>query len=271
MNAITPKPENEKPKTEPKASQVRPPVLATRLGRGRLGGSTICDLLVQRARLAHRPVTVADGDLLNSTLSGLYPPGSPGGASQPKSAQPAHVGEWIEDLVHQMMSTKASTVLDLGGGNSALADLEHELPLVDFCNEAGVTCLPLYFCGPEKDDFDHIVSLHRAGHFKGPRSILFLNESLIRAGQTPAEAFEWFFERPELEQMEKEGMKMIYIRRLSCLTSMRATGLSFYDAASNKPGRDGHPLPPMRQFMVRKWLTQLEQDFVEAGVAELLP
>lgn len=271
MNAIPSKPETEKPKPEPKASQVRAPVLATRLGRGRLGGSTMCDLLVQRARLAHRAVTVADGDLLNSTLAGLYPPGSPGGASQPKSAQPAHVGEWIEDLVHKMMSTKASTVLDLGGGNSALADLEHELPLVDFCNEAGVTCLPLYFCGPEKDDFDHIVSLHQAGHFRGPQSVLFLNESLIRAGQTAAEAFEWFFKRPELERMTKEGVKILYIPRLPCLSSMRETGLSFYDAASNKPGRDGQPLPPMRQFMVRKWLKQLEHDFVETGVADLLP
>ena len=271
MNAIPPKPETEKPKPEPKASQVRAPVLATRLGRGRLGGSTMCDMLVQRARLAHRAVTVADGDLLNSTLAGLYPAGSPGGASQPKSAQPAHVGEWIEGLVHKMMSTGASTVLDLGGGNSALADLEHELPLVDFCNEAGVTCLPLYFCGPEKDDFDHIVSLHQAGHFRGPQSVLFLNESLIRAGQTAAEAFEWFFKRPELERMTKEGVKILYIPRLPCLGSMRETGLSFYDAASNKPGRDGQPLPPMRQFMVRKWLKQLEHDFVETGVAELLP
>ena len=93
MNAIPPKPENEKPKPEPKATQTRSPVLAIRLGRGRLGGTTICDLLVQRARIAERPVTVADGDLLNPTLTGLYPPGSPGGATQPKSSQPAHVGE----------------------------------------------------------------------------------------------------------------------------------------------------------------------------------
>ena len=108
MNAIPPKPENEKSKPEPKATQARAPVLATRLGRGRLGGSTICDLLAQRARMAGRPVTVADGDLLNPTLAGLYPPGSPGGATQPKSSQPAHVGEWIEDLVHQMMQTRMS-------------------------------------------------------------------------------------------------------------------------------------------------------------------
>ncbi len=271
MNAIPPKPENEKSKPEPKSTQTRPPVLATRLGRGRLGGSTICDLLVQRARMAGRPVTVADGDLLNPTLAGLYPPGTGGGATQPKSPQPAHVGEWIEELVHQMMQTRTSTVLDLGGGNSALADLEHDLPLVDFCEEAGVTCLPLYFCGPEKDDFDHIAALHKAGHFRGPRSILFLNESLMRAGQTAAEAFEPIFRRPELEGMTREGVKIVYIPRLSCLTSMRATGLSFYDAASNKPDKNGQPMPPMRQFMVKTWLRRMEEAFVEDGVAEWLP
>ena len=42
MNAIPPKSENEKPKSEPKITQTRAPILATRLGRGRLGGSTIC-------------------------------------------------------------------------------------------------------------------------------------------------------------------------------------------------------------------------------------
>jgi len=108
MNAIPPKSENEKPKSEPKITQTRAPILATRLGRGRLGGSTICDFLVQRARIAGRPVTVADGDLLNPTLAGLYPPGAPGEATRPKSAQPAHVGEWIEDLVHQMMQTSTT-------------------------------------------------------------------------------------------------------------------------------------------------------------------
>ncbi len=271
MNAIPPKSENEKPKSEPKITQTRAPILATRLGRGRLGGSTICDFLVQRARIAGRPVTVADGDLLNPTLAGLYPPGAPGEATRPKSAQPAHVGEWIEDLVHQMMQTRTSAVLDLGGGNSALADLEHDLPLMGFCEEAGVTCLPLYFCGPEKDDFDHIVALHEAGHFRGPRSILFFNESLMRAGQTAVEAFGPILRRPEMADMTRQGVKIVHIPRLSCLTSMRATGLSFHDAASNKPDRNGQPMPPMRQFMVKTWMRRMEEAFVEDGVAEWLP
>ena len=69
----------------------------------------------------------------------------------------------------------------------------------------------------------------------------------------------------------KEGVRIVYIPRLSCLTSMRATGLSFYDAASNKPDKSGHPMPPMRQFMVKTWLRRMEEAFVVAEVAEWLP
>ena len=88
---------------------------------------------------------------------------------------------------------------------------------------------------------------------------------------THAEAFEPIFQRPELARMTEEGVRIVYIPRLSCLTSMRATGLSCYDAASNKPDKNGQPMPPMRQFMVKTWLRRMEEAFVETGVAEWLP
>ena len=40
----------------------RAPVLAVRHGRGRTGGSTFLDLLIQRARRAGRSVIIGDGD-----------------------------------------------------------------------------------------------------------------------------------------------------------------------------------------------------------------
>jgi hypothetical protein len=61
------------------------PVLGIRMGRGRTGESTFLDGLTQRARAAGRRVVIADGDVRNSTLSGLYPPGKPGGALKPAS------------------------------------------------------------------------------------------------------------------------------------------------------------------------------------------
>jgi hypothetical protein len=271
MNAIPPKPEDNQPTPEPQASQTRDPVIASRLGRGRLGGSTICDLLIQRGRRANRAVLVADGDRLNPTLSALYPPGTSGAASQPKSDDLSHVKEWINERVDQVAMTRTSMVLDIGGGNQALADNGHDLPMATFCEEAGIRLLPMYFCGPEKDDFDHIVAIHKARYFRSPQSILFLNESLMRVGQTAAEAFAALFRRPELKEMAAGGTKIIYIPRLPCLAAMREEGLGFYDAAANKPGKGGMPMSPTRQFMVKTWLKRLEQDFIETGVAEWLP
>lgn len=271
MNAMPPTSDKEKPQRDPKGSTRTHPTLATRLGRGRLGGSTISDLIIQRARRAGRSVMVADGDRRNPTLAGLYPPGSPGGASVPASDELGDMKDWITEQVGLMVNARSSMVLDLGGGDRVLSDYGQDLPLADFCAAAGVTCLPLYFSGPEKDDFDHIVAIHKAGYFRGPRSILFLNENLVRQGKSPAGAFDPVFARPELEQMEKEGVRIIYMPRLPCMVEMRAAGLSFYDAAANKPGKSGKPMDPVRQFMVKHWLDRMEAAFEEAGVAEWLP
>ena len=70
----------------PAKSKVTPvdrQVLAVRMGRGRTGGSTLADWVIQTARHEGRPVSVGDGDRRNPTLAGLYPPGVPGGATQP--------------------------------------------------------------------------------------------------------------------------------------------------------------------------------------------
>ena len=51
------------------AAQERLPVLAVRFGRGRTGGTTFLDFLIQRARRAERVVEIADGDTHNATLA----------------------------------------------------------------------------------------------------------------------------------------------------------------------------------------------------------
>ena len=60
------------------------PVLAICFGRGKTGSTTFLDFIIQRARRAGRAITVADGDRKKPTLAGLYPPGEPGGALQPR-------------------------------------------------------------------------------------------------------------------------------------------------------------------------------------------
>ena len=49
----------------------RNPVLVIRKGRGRLGGSTVLDVMIQRARFHGRRAQPLDGDLRSGTLAAL--------------------------------------------------------------------------------------------------------------------------------------------------------------------------------------------------------
>ena len=69
-----------------------PPRLLIRAGRGRTGGSTGLDLIIQRARHSHRRVKPLDGDLRSRTLSELYPPHDPSGQSDRRRSIVAALG-----------------------------------------------------------------------------------------------------------------------------------------------------------------------------------
>src|SRR5689334_10085883 len=89
-------------------AETKKPVLAVRLGRGRTGGSTCLDLIIQRGRKKGRRVMVGDGDKRNPTLSTLYPPDQPDGATQPETDETADVKDWITAELGRMVTEHAS-------------------------------------------------------------------------------------------------------------------------------------------------------------------
>lgn len=253
------------------AAAERRPVMAVRLGRGRLGGSTMLDLLVQLARAAGRPVLVGDGDVRNPTLSGFYPPGTDGGATRPQSDSAADVKEWLTDSIADASRQSASLVIDLGGGDRLLQEYGLELDLPRFCRSRGIDPLALFFCGPDADDFEHVVSIWRAGYFRPERSLLMLNENLIPQGRSREGAFQGIFARPEFPELVEGGMRPVTFPRLPPMEAIRKSGLSFLDAAAGRPGRDGKTLDPVREFMVTEWLEKVQLGFAAVGAEEWLP
>jgi len=242
----------------------RPPVLVVRHGRGRTGGSTFLDFLIQKSRRAGRDVIVGDGDKGNATLSAFYPPGEEGAARQPKSADIADVSEWVTSLCGEMEASKASLVLDLGGGDRVLAEHARDMDLPEFCEAAGAVPLA------DKDDFDHVFSIFQAGYFACPHALLVLNYNLVRAGKNRASAFEWLDTHPGYLEMAKTAVG-INMERLACMDAMREAGLSFYDVIDNKRGNNGKAFDLARQFQVQVWVNKLEKQFRDAGVEEWLP
>jgi hypothetical protein len=249
----------------------RTPVAAVRFSRGRTGGTTVTDLLIQRGRAANRLIVIADGDLRNSTLSGFYPPGSEGAALQPPSDDLVDMKDFLTNAFATAIGLGASLVADFGGGDRVMLEYGRELALVELCGSVGMEPLALYVTGPEMDDFEHVLSIWRSEVFRPKRSLLFMNEHLVPHGRTPAGAFTAITSRPELREMMRDGLKIVLMPRLPCMAQMRDAELSLLEAMAGKPGNKGIPLDPVRQFMVRHWLKRLEAAFAEANVLDWLP
>jgi len=254
--------------TEPAAA--RTSVLAVRHGRGRTGGSTFLDLLIQRARRAGRSVIIGDGDRGNATLANLYPPGDKFGAVQPRSDDIADVSDWITSLSGEMVESGGSLVLDLGGGDRVLSEHSRAMALPDFCEAFGWQPLAIYMIGPDAEDFEHVFKIFKAGYFKTERAILIMNEALVRAGKNASGAFDQILDHPGYPEMI-ESVRQMSMPRLECMSVLRASGLSFFDAIENKHGVDGKRLNLGQQFQVRTWINQMEKKFVTLGIEEWLP
>jgi hypothetical protein len=249
----------------------RAPVLAIRFGRGRTVGSTMLDLLVQLARSVGRDVVVGDGDCRNPTLASFYPPGTPGGASQPRSDELPDIKDWITDLVGGAIGRDQSIVLDLGGGDRAIQEYGHDMNLIETCEDCGIEPLGLFFCGPDQDDFEHVLAIWEAGYFRPKRAILVLNQHLVSPTRTVSGAFDATLGRPEIAKLESQGMKALFLRRLPCMEPLRQSGLSFIEAISGKCGPNDVPFDPMRQAMIRIWISDILRRLADIGALEWLP
>lgn len=246
-------------------------VFAVRHGRGRTGGSTLLDLFTQLARAAGRRVLVCDGDRRNPTLASLYPPGTPGGATQPPTDEGPDIKEWVTNSISQAVSTASSLALDMGGGDRTVQDYVRDLDLVSFCASVGMQPLGLFCSGPDMDDFEHVLSIWRAGYFRPRRSLLIFNEHLIPQGRTASGAFDAILARPEFLELGKDGMEVVFLPRLPCLEVMRQAGLGFVDAAAGVVGNKGVPLDPVRQFMVKQWIGKVLASIAAANATSWLP
>ncbi|UZO94695.1 hypothetical protein [Roseomonas mucosa] len=245
--------------------------IVLRQGRGRQGGTTALDLLIQLARAEGRPVLVGDGDRNNSSLASYYPPESEGGATQPLTGETEDVKDWITETVAEAIRLDTSLVIDVGGGDRVMEEYGRDLALVEFCEANGFKPLGLFFCGPEESDLRHVLSLWRAGYFRPSRSVVVFQEYLVPRGRTPSGAFEELLGSPEMDELLQDGVRFIFLPRLPCMGEVRKLKLGFVAAATGEAGPDGKALDVVRQFMVRQWIGKVQKEFARIEATEWLP
>jgi hypothetical protein len=239
----------------------RKPVLAVGLGRGGGGKSSVLAELVWRAKAQGRGVIVADGDARSRTLTGLFPD-----AVHPSSEEMPDMKTFLADLLNRMVKEKKSAVLDLGGGDRALLELGRDLRLVEFCRRRGIDPLAVYCLGPDEEDLSHIHTIFKGGYFSPERMVLFTNEGVIRAGQHVAGAFERTINDARFQEIIQAGAKSILLTRLACMAEIKSLPVGLYTAAAGNAG-----LEPVQEFMVEDWLSDIEAQRREEGVAEWMP
>lgn len=251
--------------------------LLVRRGRGRTGGSTGLDLWIQRGRFAGRRVKPLDGDLRSRTLSTRYPAQNADktpiaqGATTPRSEEPADMQDWLRGELDFLVEQGGSAVLDLGGGDRVVQEFVRELPIREYCEDNGIRLVEAYFLGPDLEDFSHVVQVARSRDLQAHKTLLVLNEGVIRQGQTTEGVFEPLSHRPEFKELVQAGAAVVFLRRLSCMPILLERGFGFYDAAQGAPDRSGTPASPTLSFMVKTWLRHHEAEHERAGTLEWLP
>lgn len=253
------------------------PKLVIRIGRGRTGGSTALDLIIQRARHQGRRVKPLDGDLKSRTLMNLYPAEVDGqpvedAATAPPSDDLPEVRDWLSDELNQMVEDGVSRVLDLSGGDRVMQEYVRELHLTNFCRDFGVDVVLMAFIGPEQEDFRHVYQLLKTAGIPADKVVVVFNEGVIRAGQTVDGAFSQIVKSQEFKEVAGLSARMMFMRRLTCMSQLHDRGLRFYDTIAVKPSALSRgKVTATLYHMVKTWIDNFEQELISSGVVEWMP
>jgi hypothetical protein len=238
----------------------RKPVLAIGFGRGFGGKSTLLTEIAQRAANQGRSVIVADFDARSRTLADLFPD-----AMVPPSEELPDVKAAFTQLLNRMTTEKMSAVVDFGGGDRFMLEYGRDLELVEYCEMFDIDPVAVYVLGPEAEDLRHCLSIYEAGYFRPERTILVLNEGVIRDGKTVVGEFEKTTKDPGFQKMLADGAKPLLLTKLPCMDLVKDRRLNFYEAS------DSGSLDPVEGFMLMKWLKGLEAKRQKLNVADWLP
>ena len=182
-----------------------------------------------------------DGDLRSATLARLYPLVAPDGepiqdgATVPASEELPVVKSWLMSSLDEMADDRVSRLLDLGGGDRVMQEFIRDLSLPDYCSDFGIDLLSIYMLGPDVEDFRHVLELVRSTDLSKQRTLLVTNQGVIRLGQSVGGVFEPIIAHPDMKGLMRDGARTVYLRRLTCMEQVRASGMGYYDIAEGQP------------------------------------
>jgi hypothetical protein len=222
----------------PETATARQPVLIIAVGRQRVGKTTMLNVMIEMLRAHGAEIEIWNADLHNRThsLSLFY-----------KDAQEPAAGtslddqkRWIEERVREMVVHRRDTVLDVGGGSTALNTLIEELHIVEMLEARGIRVVLMYLLGNERADLDYLTQFAEDSMFMPKATLVVFNAGLLTSGRSAKTAFNALMEHPIVLNAINTGAKIVQMPALSCMAAVTDRGMSFAEFASGKQAA-GHP------------------------------
>jgi hypothetical protein len=198
---------------------------------------------------------------------------------EPPTNDAAATARWLESLLRYAMGEtatdeKASALVDLGGGDTALHKLLSAVPtLGSDLVAAGVQPVAVYTLGPRVDDLAALASFEALG-FQPAATAIVLNEGLADAMVPREEAFARVMRHSAYRAAVERGATTVWMPVLNpaeLVQEIEGKRLSFIQArdAVSPNGRKVVPIAPFDRSRVRRWLEAMAHEM--APILSWLP
>ncbi len=213
----------------------RRPVVIVVVGRQRVGKTTFLNTTVQFLRAHGGQVVVWNADKLNQTYSlSMFS----GDVLEPLSPDAEEVKSWLEERFIHLAEHRYDAVLDIGGGDTPLARLVEEVPIVRTLERRGIRVVLVHVLGPEMADLDYLQRFMAEDLLAPEATLVVLNEGLVLTGRSAAFAFSHVQRHPAFLSAGSNGAQVVLMPRLSCMSQVTDRHLTFAEAMNGvtKPG-----------------------------------
>jgi len=228
----------------------RRPIVAIIVGRQRVGKTTVANTAIQFLRAHGGEIVVWNADKMNRTYSlSIFHQD----ALEPPSVDPEDVKAWLEDRFVHLIQHGYDAMLDIGGGDTPLARLVREVPIVRTLERRGIRVVLIHVVGPEMADLDYLERFLTENLFTAEATLIVLNDGLVLSGRSANFAFTSVKQHPAFLNAVQHGAKVVLMPKLACMSQVTDRGLMFTEAmdGANKPG--AAPLSFFDQERVATW------------------
>jgi hypothetical protein len=224
------------------------------IGPGRSGKTMLLRWAAEMSASQGGAPIVAAADPQNRSLKNYLD-----NVAEPPTNDATATSRWLEALLRHTMDEKASALVDLGGGDTALHKLLVAVPdLAAALEAAGVAPVAVYTLGPRVDDLAAMASFEALG-FQPAATVLVRNEGLADPVADREDAFARLLRHSAYRSAAERGAVEVWMPRLEAavaqeIEAKRVSFLQARDAVSPK-GRKVVPLGPFDRSRVRSWLS----------------